>query len=326
MMRVSVVIPTFRRGKSLARTLGALTAQALPAHEIIVVDQNEAGWLENEVGADLSAAIVHWTPQPNASAARNFGFVRSSGDLVLFIDDDLIPEPDFLSEGVSRLCANPEVGCLAPLVVTDETNVAEAARHARSQALREHPMARGVLAMPSVISAAMFFRRETYEKSGGFDELLFDFARAGEDQELCFRMRARGLDVWLDTSLAVFHDETTPGGCELRTQPYWQSRERAIRSNVLRARLHARGRIQPGPMIRLVRSAFLNSAMARNPPLWTLRNARLLARALVDSKSMLQELAMEVEDYRVVDHLRRHHEDLGVCRQSQASGPPAAPP
>lgn len=312
--RISVVIPTFRRGESLGQTVRALASQSLAPHEIIVVDQNPPGWLEGELGTALDPATVLWSAKPNASAARNFGFVRSAGEVVLFIDDDLLPEPDFLSRAAARLTDHPDIGCISPLIVTPDIDAVEATRQARKHALSRHTRAPEVLAMPSVISAAMFFRRETYERAGGFDELLFDYARAGEDQELCFRMRARGLDVWLDTSLPVFHDERTPGGCELRTRPFWDSRERAIRSNVLRARLHARGQIELGPMVRLIRSAFLNSAMARNSPIWTLRNARLLAQALVDSKRMLRQRGVEVADVRAVDHLLPHRMAAAASR------------
>jgi len=303
---VSIVIPTFRRGASLARTLDALSGQTTPPAEILVVDQNPQGWLEAEVGAALSAAHVVWSEKANASAARNLGFVLSTAEVVLFIDDDLIPEPDFLERATQRLKVLPEVGCLCPLIVTDRTGQGVAAGLTRAMATRKHPAYPAVLAMPSVISAAMFFRRATYERSGGFDELLFEYARAGEDQELCFRMRQRALEVWVDTELAIFHDEHVPGGCELRSRPFWESRKRAIRSNVLRARLHASGRLKFGPTIRLFRSAFLNSDMMRNSPIWTIRNAALLADAVLDSRRLLRARGLDIPPLGVVDHIAMH--------------------
>ncbi len=304
--RVSIVIPTYKRSHSLERALVALASQSHGAHEILIIDQNAPGWLAGELGHILDGAKVVWTARANASAARNLGFVASTGDVVLFIDDDLVAPVDFLERAVARFEKYSEIGCLCPVIITDNEDLERATRDARVAARRAHGVSPELLAMPSVISAAMFFRRATYEGSGGFDELLFDYARAGEDQELCFRMSKRNIDVWLDASLGIFHDESVPGGCELRTRPFWESRERAIRSNVLRARLHARGHIEWPVMVRLARTAFLNSNMLRNSPRWTFRNARLLVEALGDTGRLLRERGESVADVRLVDHLAPH--------------------
>ncbi len=306
--RFSVIIPTFRRSYSLERAIVALASQSHPPAEVLVIDQNEPGWLQAQLGTALDGVKVIWTEKANASTARNLGFTISSGDVVLFVDDDLVAPPDFLARAAARFERHTEVGCLCPVIITEGADLVRALRAARADARQAHRVARDLVAMRSVISAAMFFRRSTFERSGGFDELLFDYARAGEDQELCFRMTKRDLSIWLDTSLGIFHDESVPGGCELRTRPFWESRRRSIRANVLRARLHARGRLGLSSMVRLVRTAFLNTDMLRNHPAWTFRNAHLLVEAVADTAKLLRDRGASVPDVRSVDHLKPHRD------------------
>jgi glycosyltransferase involved in cell wall biosynthesis len=91
---LSIVIPTFRRKESLQRLLQRLLAQRNVRAEIIVVDQNPEGYLDRSLPEDGSIRRLRLA-EANASTARNEGFLTSTGDIILFIDDDLIPEDDF---------------------------------------------------------------------------------------------------------------------------------------------------------------------------------------------------------------------------------------
>ena len=102
MIRLSVVIPTFNRQQVLERSLTALLMQdTSPAeYEIIVV---------NDGSSDGTAEFLrHWQPKcafhvleaphRGAGAARNAGVSAATGELVLFLDDDLIGVPDLLRQ------------------------------------------------------------------------------------------------------------------------------------------------------------------------------------------------------------------------------------
>jgi len=98
---ISCVIPTLGRGEILCQTIQMLLDQSYPPHEIIVVDQTPApdeqthrkleGWHKQEA--------IRWLHQTeaNASKARNAGALAASGEVVLFLDDDIRIQPDFLA-------------------------------------------------------------------------------------------------------------------------------------------------------------------------------------------------------------------------------------
>lgn len=311
---LSAIVPTFRRTSSLGRTLTALRSQDLPGIEILVVDQNAPGYLAEALGTNALDGTVHLSQhEANASGARNFGFSRSRGDWVLFIDDDMVPPPDFARRAMERAKQLPEVRCLIPLWTTD----AELQRPyppGPTSPQGGHPIHADLVRALHAMSGALFFERAMFRATGGFDEVLFRHARAGEDHELFTRMALRGLHGWLDRSLRVYHDDHVPGGAEMRTIPHRDARARAALCWAIRERMHAPTRPALGlpSMIRLVRSAFLNSAIIRIPPADTLRNVAMLRKAVADSRKIVADSWGRPPSPLHIDHLGAYAQVIGA--------------
>ena len=88
---VSVLIPTLNRPELLLRTLGHLVNQSHGNHEIIIVDQSDVSLKESEWKGFSGGKIryVH-IEEKNLPNARNIAIRRSRGDILLFLDDDVI--------------------------------------------------------------------------------------------------------------------------------------------------------------------------------------------------------------------------------------------
>jgi len=300
---LSIIIPTFRRQDSLRTLLQAMTAQTGVTMEIIVVDQNPAGFLDELLPA-FPAVKRLVLPVPNVSDARNKGFLVSTAPVILFIDDDLIPEPDFCEKGLGVLRKHSTIHCFAPLVYNVEGREL-ALKHADSTRVEASPDDPAIFVITETISAALFFRREYFARSGGFDPLLFELARTAEDQELFFRMRQRGQQLWFVPMVAVFHDESVPGGCDLRTQDYWLFREKCMKSWAYRKMIHHSppGVLSPADRISLARSAFLNREVLGSGLKVVFRQARLLRRSIRASKEYLRERLSYYTAVKDMDHL-----------------------
>lgn len=300
---LSIVIPTYRRSDKLPQLLESLTTQTHRPYEILIIDQNPEqkapGWF-SEFVTRLPLKIEFLT-EPNASSARNLGFKKSSGDVVLFVDDDLVAGKDFCERGMQRLREFPNrVRCLCPVILVGGRITGT--EMIDTQTIGQFP---DLVKLKNSITAAVFFERQYFKETGGFDEVLFRFARTAEDQELFLRMLHRGMEFWLDQSLFIDHDENIPGGCELRSGDYWRSRERCINSWALRFRIHAKyaGKLSVGDLCRLFRSAFLNRGVIKAGPVSATKNLLLFFKSIYKSSIAFKGYKNDYKSVISVDHL-----------------------
>ncbi len=101
--RISVVIPTFNRADVVERTLRHLAAQDYPAdrYEVILVDNStDATPAMVERVASTSRAPIRLlrVPERLPAVKRNIGLRAATGDIVLFMNDDVWARPELLSE------------------------------------------------------------------------------------------------------------------------------------------------------------------------------------------------------------------------------------
>ena len=118
--KVSVIIATLGREAELATTLGTVRGGTVKPNEIIVVDGTAGRTAEPVVGKfaadsdDTEFVYVH--TKPGLPGQRNAGLERASGDIILFLDDDVVLEADFLVELLSAY-RDPGVGGATGLII-----------------------------------------------------------------------------------------------------------------------------------------------------------------------------------------------------------------
>jgi GT2 family glycosyltransferase len=119
-VNVSVVIPTYNRRARLALVLDALQHQsARPEQfEVVIVDDGSSDGTSSWVRSQSFPFAVQLLTQPNAgpAAARNKGVAAAHGRIVLFIDDDLVPGPDLISEHLRCHAEEESVAVIGPLL------------------------------------------------------------------------------------------------------------------------------------------------------------------------------------------------------------------
>ena len=167
---MSVVIPTAGRPEALERCLAALAPQrdALGV-EVIVVDD---GVVPSVVGGDDGAGPDRLLRAGGrgAAAARNLGAQAARGRLLLFLDDDLVPAPDFVARHLERHDERPRavVGACPP--GPRDPGLAE---HAAALWWHDHFDAMadcGRLTFTGMLSGNLSIPRSTFLELGGFDE------------------------------------------------------------------------------------------------------------------------------------------------------------
>jgi GT2 family glycosyltransferase len=310
---LSIVIPTFRRAEPLYRLVEAIDAQSLQDFDVTIVDQNPPGFLDMERLAGTGSRLRRVPLQkPNVATARNLGFARSRGRYVLFLDDDLLPDPTYCARAISVLRQTAHVRCLSPVVYEERGKEVALASYRRRRGTGKTIEGTSLFELTMAGSGGIFFEREYFRRTGGFDELLFGYAGMSEDAELIDRMRRRGLRVWCDPELVILHDTNWPGGCGLRSRSYWRVRVQAARSSIFRGRIRDGYPFHIGArdLVRAVRYVFLSSLGRPNGrrqvlrhPLW---HVGLLLRELRRSRRFLDRNGARHTDSTRVDHLVPH--------------------
>jgi glycosyltransferase involved in cell wall biosynthesis len=106
-VRFSIVINTLNRAHTIEATLDSLQYLRYPLFEVIIVNGPSTDGTSAIIEKYNSIYKIGNCPEPNLSMSRNIGIAMSSGDIVCFIDDDAIPEPNWLCELAKTYQKNP---------------------------------------------------------------------------------------------------------------------------------------------------------------------------------------------------------------------------
>src|SRR3989344_2105233 len=115
--RVSVVIATYNNAKVLRKVLKAMLSLDYTApYEIIVVsDGSTDGTREimaEEFGRNKKISFISFEKNQGVCRARNVGIAKASGEIVVNMDHDCVPDRDWLSELVKPF-ENPKAGAVS---------------------------------------------------------------------------------------------------------------------------------------------------------------------------------------------------------------------
>jgi GT2 family glycosyltransferase len=228
---VSVIIPTYNRHDILGDTIAMLLSQDYGNLEVAVVDQTATPFPQREEfrGNQSATFEYHWVPRPNLPAARNLGLTLTSGEIVIFLDDDVAIGPDYVQEVVETYTAD-DIGGVCGVTIPEgcPDEASETIRVANLLGLVEPFKPNGILAVRSMMGVNMSFRRCVFARAGLFDE-AFIRSGWGEDTELVLRVRKLGYRFLFNPRARVIHLEPASGGCS--------NRDVVVRERIVRERL-----------------------------------------------------------------------------------------
>lgn len=263
--RVSVVCSTYRRPALLPQLADALAQQTLPAEqfEVVIVDNgspDDTGEVLRRLADEVPYRLRTLRHEQNRGAAggRNTGWRHASAPVVAFTDDDCVPTPGWLEEGLRTLDGSGP-GTFAVGRTTPDP---------AAQLLLLRPFSRSMsVEEPRFFETCnIFYRREDLEAAGGFDE---GFGIGGEDTDLALRLLDAGRTaVWAPAALV--HHAVRPSSfrANLREAGRWVDLPLVLRRHPKRRPelLHRRWfwkRTHPPALVAL---AGLSFAAARRSP------------------------------------------------------------
>ena len=234
---LSVAICTKDRARRVSRLLAALEevrkGSPFPSVEIIVVDNASVDASTREAAARFEDVRCIFEPKAGLDFARNAALHAATGELIAYLDDDVVVDRNWLA-GLAKACRDaPEAGGFTGLVLpfrldTEAQMLFERrggfgrgfVRREFRNALFDnplHPVGSGIVGA----GCNMAFDRALLIELGGFDEALDTGAPlpGGGDLDIFYRVLRSGRAMIYEPEYAVYHEhrETVP---QLRRQ-YW---------------------------------------------------------------------------------------------------------
>lgn len=199
-LRVSAIIPAHNEGRALSRCIQALCdASPSPDETIVVVDGGCAELVQ--IADALGAQVILLSPRGGPASARNVGAWAARGDVLLFVDADVLVPCDAIALIRSVLSRSPRVAALfgsyddAPEATGFLSQCRNLFHHYVHQTAREEAS--------TFWAGCGAIRREAYLELGGFDER---YRRPSvEDIELGLRLKHAGYRIRLCKELQAKH-------------------------------------------------------------------------------------------------------------------------
>jgi glycosyltransferase involved in cell wall biosynthesis len=210
---ISAVICTYNRAERLRETLDGLGRMSVPPEvkwELIVVDNNSTdntrSVVEEFVQTSGLSVDYLFEPRQGKSHALNLAIKKSKGDIVAFLDDDVIPAEDWLANVWKEFSTDGELGVLSGRV--ELANPLDLPLMIITYPKRK--LAMSYLDVDGLIGAGCCstFRRSVLDDVGDFDTVLGPGSRfrATEDRDYGYRAWKVGTKMLYAPTVLVFHN------------------------------------------------------------------------------------------------------------------------
>lgn len=186
---ISVVITTKNEDKHIANCISSIKNQTYKNIEIIVVDNNSDDM--TKFISTLGGCKVY-NKGPERSAQRNYGLLdKSSGDYLLYLDADMILQPNLIEEAVKQIQQSKAAALHIPEKILGESFFSRVRNYERS------------FYDGTVIDGSRFFIKESFIKTGGFNTEV----TGQEDWEIDLEIKKNGGKIHLLKYSWINHNE-----------------------------------------------------------------------------------------------------------------------
>jgi len=219
---ISVIIPTFKREQVLLDTLSLLIKQIKPGDEILVMDQTQAHEprINNQLAAWNASSAIRWMrlQEPSITKSMNLGAIQAKNDLLLFLDDDIVPVSGLLKahkEAHQRSMAKDDIWVVAGRITQPWQSTEIASPSARNDVTRKGKgfdfNSTDRQYVTEAMAGNLSVLKSKFFEIGGFDENFKAVAYRFE-KEFAERLIGHGGKILFEPSAGIRHLQAANGG------------------------------------------------------------------------------------------------------------------
>jgi len=208
-MYLSIIVPTYNGSHKILNALHALENQTFQDFEtIVVIDGSTDDTISklNQYQTKLKSFKVIHQENRGRSVVRNTGVSCASGEIVLFMDDDMRFEPNVVEEHIHFHKIHNNV-ILVGNQIEEYSKLTNDFQFFKAFLSRKWTSEIGndltKMDKPFITAAHCSISKSLFEKLNGFDELLTD----AEDHDLAVRAREIGVEIYFNPTLIGWHDD-----------------------------------------------------------------------------------------------------------------------
>jgi O-antigen biosynthesis protein len=196
--RLSVIVCSHNGGHTMPDCLEGLLHLEYPDFEVIVVDDGSTDSTADIV-REYGIRLIR-TENLGLSNARNVGMQAASGEIIAYLDDDARPDPHWLTYLAATFLSTDHTGVGGPNITHPSDGLmAECVGKAPGNPTHVLLSDREAEHIPG---CNMAFRKAHLEEIGAFDTR---FRVAGDDVDICWRLRQRGWSLGFSPAAVVWH-------------------------------------------------------------------------------------------------------------------------
>ncbi|OGK21643.1 hypothetical protein A3C23_02605 [Candidatus Roizmanbacteria bacterium RIFCSPHIGHO2_02_FULL_37_13b] len=212
-IKLSIIIPTYERTKDFAEILNVINKiieNLSYVEEMLIVDDNRNKEFKKYTinsQATLKKFRCLTTNHRGSAAARNFGIRSAKGNVILFLDDDILPSIDSINNHYNYHQKNRgDNKCLVGKVITPKKI---SLNNSFTRNVDEQNLQFGKQQLSGIVDFRYFYtcnvsmKKNFMLKHGLFNEIFKDALY--DDIELAYRLEKKGLQIYFDKKNIVEH-------------------------------------------------------------------------------------------------------------------------
>lgn len=232
--RVSIILPTYNRSNILNSCIESIINQTFHNWELIICDDcsddDTSIVSKNFADSNKNIYIVENIENLGLPKNRNQGLNLAQGELIFFIEDDLILDANCLNilvDTYDNLSLSNNVGGIAPRLIEKNQKIISGKgpfiiNKLTGVIINNYGMMYEKVCESPSLHACSIYPTQLLREINGYAETAYVGNYVREETDLNFRIKNKGYKLYFQSQAFAYHNKISSGGCRVRSRIIWE--------------------------------------------------------------------------------------------------------